>query len=391
MSSALEVIEATLASQRFDGVRAVIAAHAEAPKTPEQWFAFCETYQGQTDTILHRLKAAAPDAPLEQFVALTALTISVGLADSAGFPVSVRRQFDAMCREWVALEPHWADHFDLSNPRFVDVMQLATLHRVVAGEVAFALAPRLPHDFLFRCHPLHLPRLIGQIFWSMRGARPILPLHFNYARRNRLVVSQAEFERAVWRVAKMLEQNPRYTGISTNSWFHSAAVRETFPRLAWMRDLFIDGGAFAIDLEAGHADDIGYNSAKRKELYEQGKFLPRHTLILWPRDSVLAWAASRPDLKDEDEALIAPPGEGARYSLPSPPPRPSTRWNSPLHLWDGVKWRRRFGIKYWAALLLIPSAVAAGLVGMAFGLSWDLPTFAIAALVVLTAQYYVSQ
>lgn len=390
-ASTANEIEAALGGNWFDAVRQAVAAFDDAPKTPQQWFDFLRSYGDAERRLLRRLKAVAPGAPVEAFASLNAALVSLDHADAAGLPRSVRRRFDDMCREWAAMDTYWVDHFDVDNPRFYDVAELATLHRVLAGEAAFAFGERLPFDFFLRCHPLHLPNFVVQMIWSMRRAAPILTLHFHYARRNRLVVSQLEFERALWRMAKTLEMNPRYAGISTNSWFHSVAVREAFPRLAWMRDVFLDGGAYAIDFEAGHAEDIGYNSAKRKELNEQGKFLPRHTLVLWPRDAVLTWAASRPDLKDpNDREIIAPHGR-LRLSIGSPKPRPNTRWNSPLHLWDSVRWRRRFGAKYWAAVLLGPGLLAAAVFGALTGWAWGLLALCAGVLTAYVVQYYVSQ
>jgi hypothetical protein len=390
--SLADVCAAALADERFADVRAAVAASSDLPQTPAGWFEFCANYSFPHDQDrLRRLKARTSGGPIERYAALNALLAALERVGEHSLTPSIRRQFEAVAREWAAMAPHWADHFDLEGYRFVDIVRLASLNRFLAGDVGFEFMRRLPYSFIFRCHPLNLPGLLAQVFGPMRGAGPALSLHFNYARRNQLILPQKEFERALWRMAKVLERNPELTGVTSNAWFHSEALRETFPRLVWMRDLFLGADAYAVDLEPGHAEDIGHNSAKRKELYDAGKFMPRHTLVLWPRASVLAWAAARADLADADEAPIATPaGKGPR-SIPSPRPRPHAKANSPLRWWDGAALRHRYGLKYWAALLGGPSLLAAAACGFAFSWIWAAPAFILAALAMLTLQYYVSQ
>jgi hypothetical protein len=396
MAAAAETVSAkssaeALADERFAAVRAAIAASADAPKTPADWFDFCAHYSYEAADRLRRIKAEGLGGPVEHYAALNAMSVALERIGSRPITSSIRRQLESVAQDWVCFAQHWADHFDVESPRFVDVVRLASLSRFSAGDVNFEFMPRLPYSFMFRCHPLHMPALVRQIYGPMRGAAPSLSLHFNYARKNQLILPQKDFERALWRMAKVLECNPELTGITSNAWFHSEALREAFPRLVWMRDVFTDADAYAVDLEPGHGEDIGHNSAKRKELYEAGKFMPRHTLVLWPRDSVLEWAAPRVDLADPDEAPVTPPaGKGPR-SVRSPAHRPHAKANSPLQLWNGEKLRQLFGLKYWAALIGAPSLAVGLACGFMVGWIWAAPAFILTTFAVLTLQYYVSQ
>lgn len=384
--------ESALAGERFAAIRAATAASDDAPKSAQDWFAFCANYSGEADAERVRaLKAASAGGPVEHYAALNAISAALERVHECGLPPSIFNQTEALAQEWANGEAHWVDHFDVESPRFIDVVRLASLNRFRAGDLCFEVMPRLPFSFLFRCHPLHMPGLLKQVLGPMRGAAPALSLHFNYARRNQLILPQKDFERALWRMAKMLERHPALTGITSNAWFHSEALRDPFPRLIWMRDVFTSADAYAVDLEPGHAEDISHNSAKRKELYEAGKFMPRHTLVLWPRESVLAWAAARPDLADPVEMPVTPPVETYARSVKSPRTRPHRKSNSSLRLWDGTGLRQRFGMKYWAALFGAP-ALAAGLAcGFVFGWLWAVPALILTALAMLALQYYGSQ
>jgi hypothetical protein len=391
-SSVAELCANALADERFAPVRAALTASTDnALKTPSDWFEFCANFSYDAAEELRRIKAAASGGPVEQFAALNAMSVALTRVDEQPITASIRRQLESVAQDWASFAPHWADHFDVDSPRFVDVVRLASLSRFSAGDVNFEFMPRLPYSFMFRCHPLHMPGFLMQLYGPMRGGAPALSLHFHYARKNQLILPQKDFERALWRMAKVLERNPELTGITSNAWFHSEALREAFPRLVWMRDVFIGADAYAVDLEPGHGDDIGHNSAKRKELYEANKFIPRHTLVLWPRDSVLEWAASRADLADADEAPVTPPARKGPRSVRSPAHRPHAKANSSLQLWNGEKLRQRFGLKYWAALIGAPALVAALACGFVFGWIWAALAFILTAVLVLTLQYYVSQ
>jgi hypothetical protein len=40
-----------------------------------------------------------------------------------------------------------------------------------------------------------------------------------------------------------------------------------------------------------------HRSPERKRAYEEGRLKPTLGLVIWPRDEMLAWASSRPDLE----------------------------------------------------------------------------------------------
>ncbi len=369
-----------------------------APSDAQEWFRLLHGYPHETEDEFRRLAVALPaDAAaagvrVEHYAAIAALTVAVPRVNAERVPNSVKRLYAAFASEIAARAGHWESHFDVANWRFNDLAHLASLRRFPAGEINFEAGVRLPAYHALCIHPLDLPGFLTELAFAVGGTRPFMSLHFHYARPNTLVAPQIEFERSLWRVAKAMELQPDIKALISNSWFHSPRVAETFPRLGWMRDVFVNGGAYAVDMEPGRPADIGYNSARRRQLYEEGKFCPRQTLILWPRDDVLRWANSRPHLaSDGDTPPAAPPSRRYHIRIAPPGPARAAKHNSPLTLWDGVAAYARGPMRYVLLVLALPALMIAALAGVSLGWLTVLPAFAIALLAAHAAQYFLSQ
>ena len=369
-----------------------------APTDAEGWFRLLHGYPHATEAEFRRIAAALPaDAAaagvrIEHYATLQALTVAAPRMNAERVPNSVKRLYATLCNEIAARAKHWESHFDVASWRFNDVAALASLRRFPAGEVGFQFVPRLPAYYPLRIHPLDMAGFFCEVAFAVRGTGPVISLHFNYARANALVLPQIEFERSLWRIASALDYHPRVRALISNSWFHSPRVAESFPRLAWMRDVFTAGGAYAVDMEPGSAADIGYNSAKRRQLYDEGKFCPRQTLIIWPREDFLSWAISRPELASEGETPPAAP-QRARWRIRITPPGPSraAKHNSSVTLWEGIAAYSRGPAKYVFLVLLLPALIAAVLAGVALGLLAAIPAFAAALAGAHIFQYFFSQ
>jgi hypothetical protein len=386
-----------LADPKFAGLNERLPG---APRDAEGWFALLGGYphDGESYASMVRMVAALPaDAAaagvkVEHYAVLQALTVAAPRMNAEPVPNSVKRLYATLCCEIAARAKHWESHLDIGSWRFNDVAHLASLRRFPAGEVGVQFWPRLSLFYPLRIHPFDLVGFLCEVAFAVRGIGPVASLHFNYARANSLVMPQIEFERSLWRIAKTLEYHPRVKALTSNSWFHSPRVAETFPRLAWMRDVFTNGGAYAVDLEPGHAADIGYNSVKRKQLHDEGKFCPRQTLIIWPREDLLSWAASHPEFADEGETPPAAP-EPKRWRIRIKPPGPSraAKRNSPIMLWDGIAAYSRGAAKYVFLVLVLPALAVAVVAGLGFGWLAAVPAFAIGLAAAYIVQYFFSQ
>ena len=92
------------------------------------------------------------------------------------------------------------------------------------------------------------------------------------------------------RIAEMLERHPEMKGMYSSSWFNDPALADISPRLAYLRRVPTENGAWLFrvgeDIEGGALA----KSATRRKLHEDGKYIPTAYLVVWPRRKIIAWA-----------------------------------------------------------------------------------------------------
>jgi hypothetical protein len=103
------------------------------------------------------------------------------------------------------------------------------------------------------------------------------------------------------RMAEMLALNPDVLGIVSMAWFYDPLVAQITPNLAYVQDP-IAHGAFRVHIgsDPQQVRNAIFRSLPRRELYEQGTYMPTSYLIAWPRNSLISWAkrlAAGPDPK----------------------------------------------------------------------------------------------
>ena len=106
---------------------------------------------------------------------------------------------------------------------------------------------------------------------------------------------------------ELLKQDKRIKGVFGVSWFYDPQLTEISPRLVYLRKLFTDNGGrvFYIGPNEQATKDALTRSQTRRDLYEQGKYVPTHYIIIWSRKDVLAWAdkySSEPDVESGNNA-----------------------------------------------------------------------------------------
>lgn len=104
------------------------------------------------------------------------------------------------------------------------------------------------------------------------------------------------FHEAGWdafyrRVAGLLLLHPEVHGVVGTAWFFDPQLDVVSPRLRYLRNP-LARGAFLV---AGRTtqfdiDSATTNSDARKQLYEQGRYVPVPHTLVWPRQALLRWA-----------------------------------------------------------------------------------------------------
>ncbi len=105
-------------------------------------------------------------------------------------------------------------------------------------------------------------------------------------------VSPAGWTECFKRIAPVLKANPDVRGVVQVSWFYDPVVTDISPRLAYLRSIQTDNGAFLIRLgpSAYDRENATAKSETRRKLVEEGRYEPTGYLVAWPSQRLIDWA-----------------------------------------------------------------------------------------------------
>jgi hypothetical protein len=92
-------------------------------------------------------------------------------------------------------------------------------------------------------------------------------------------------------IADLLEINPHMRGLVVTGWLYDPQLATVSPRLTYLREVPMSGGARLIRIGTGPHDisRATEKSATRRALYEEGKYIPVSYSIVWDRDDLIRW------------------------------------------------------------------------------------------------------
>lgn len=272
----------------------------ENPSHPAAWFDLLLGFPGDKTAMgrLRAMKAAAetrggfPRGSFERFATLQAFQAALPRLSALPVDASAKWLFCETCAQVADAGERLTAHFDLDHPAFFQMAHLATLRWFAAGQWCFEFM-RFAWWWLLKINPLDWPGLIRELALGFGGREPTIGTHLWAWWSNPHLILPRDYQDALLRIARTMALRPEIKGLTIEGWSYSASLGELFPRLAWLRQFFVERGAYLVDMgpvppESGFL--VG--SAKRRQLYQEGQFRPRRTLILWRREAVLAWAAS---------------------------------------------------------------------------------------------------
>jgi hypothetical protein len=345
---------------------------------------------------VRRLKREAsehgPGAPfaVERFLALQAYLVALPRLLEMPVPDSIKRQFCITCRDITSTLRRPDERLALESDAFAELAQIVTLRRLHAGELSFDVM-RMPFSWLLKAHPFDLPGFLREVCFGMRGVGPLVMPHINYWRVNRLFLRKRDHDRAIWRIAQFVEDQPAIKGVAYSSWLFAVENREASPHIGWMREFFAAENAQIIDAGPALAD-AGFlvGDERRRQLYASGVFRPRETILLWSRADVLAWAHRHPELADDVGDRAARPAlesaVGARAQTPA------RRWRSGR--WTLIDGRRLLYYRprlYIALVLALPALLGSSAAGAIWSAAVMAPTFVVLVTCLWVFQYFFLQ
>jgi hypothetical protein len=242
------------------------------------------------------LCASIPSDPSQCVVERTLLMLASqhAIREVLSLPVSdgVKELFAAEFQFFAAPPPAWAPHFKWDDVRFLEMARIATLRRFPAGQFHWELAA-FPRSWVARAsQPL---RLLAHVA-GMGGFAPLFEMHLNERRKNRLIVLEQEANLTYYRAARSIEKQPEVRGVMMASWLFCETTAQVTPRLSWLRQGPLSGGASVFDLGLARPDS-GFmtGSEERRKLNEQGAYRPKFACVLWPRKALIEWANRHPE------------------------------------------------------------------------------------------------
>lgn len=105
-------------------------------------------------------------------------------------------------------------------------------------------------------------------------------------------VNERGFDNAFCRTAELLLRKNDVRGYVGTSWLHDPPLSFVSPHLAYFQKWPREGGAFLLRHATEHSDiESAIRTSKtRRQLFQEGKYIPVCYSMLWPRDKLIAWA-----------------------------------------------------------------------------------------------------
>ncbi len=177
----------------------------------------------------------------------------------------------------------------LDHDLFHKEFGIATLRLYVAG--ARLVDPRcgVPRSLLGRGTPADWLRSTSAIA-SIGGFRPYFQIHTH---KFMLETFNEEGSNECYRCcAELYELFPEVLGMFGSSWFYDPALATVSPRLAYLREVPLRGGAKLLYVASGGEaiDNALAKSATRRRLYEEGRYRPKNYMLIWGRRRQQEWA-----------------------------------------------------------------------------------------------------
>ena len=202
-------------------------------------------------------------------------------------------------RQYVRIARHddrFLPHCRLEADVFLKEFGLATL-RLYAG----ASSVIDPHSGVGRSlmWKAGLARLPARALFFARagGFKPYFEVHVN---KLYLEEFNEEGRNECYRCcAELYALHPENLGMFAGSWFYDPAVAQVSPRLAYLREIPVAGGARCM-LDSYNDQALANATATsptRRALVDAGRYRPASYALVWPRRAQLAWAKQHPSKK----------------------------------------------------------------------------------------------
>lgn len=134
-------------------------------------------------------------------------------------------------------------------------------------------------------------RSLPYFLFNLKGFRPVYEMHMHAPLKTSFNVEG--WNQCFKRICELLLINPDIKGVSCVSWWYDPALETISPRLAYLRQQPLEGGAriFFVATDKYAKSGAIEKSKTRRKLYERGQYCPKLFLMIWSRDDLIRWAS----------------------------------------------------------------------------------------------------
>lgn len=185
------------------------------------------------------------------------------------------------------------ESFDLTNDLFLKDFGLVALRLLAGAAQLLDVRCGVPRSMVWRGSVKRIPHNLAR-FWRLGGFRPLIQIHTHL--RNKEDFNEAGWNECYRCCADLYASHPRLLGMFGSSWFYDPALQQISPRLNYLREVPLEGGATLSFVERG-GEAIGNalsTSASRRQLFDEGKYIPTSYMLIWDRQSQIHWAERHP-------------------------------------------------------------------------------------------------
>jgi hypothetical protein len=189
-------------------------------------------------------------------------------------------------------EPGFYMHYE---DKFLKELGVCSLRVIPAGAQKISLSP-LPKKFIFMEGMPQFINALSFLLFDVKGFNKFYTMHTDSHDPYLMSEFNADgWRRYLVRTADILKMDPTVSGIFGRSWFFDPRLEDISPKVCYVRDLTLESGGkifYVGDAVEGIHDAI-YKSPTRKRLYNDGKYIPKEYIAIWPRKTLISWAENQ--------------------------------------------------------------------------------------------------
>lgn len=194
--------------------------------------------------------------------------------------------------EWISTNLTGAeDWLEFDHDTFQKEFGLATLRLYVCGAQLVDHQCGVPRSMVLTGGSAQVLSRIAY-FFRAGGFKPFFQIHTHVHRLEHF--NEAGWNECYQCCAELYSVHPEVLGMCGGSWFYDPKVKEISPRLRYLQDIPVAGGArlFRTGPSEDCTNDALSTSPTRRDLFNRGIYQPCGYALVWDRASQSGWAAA---------------------------------------------------------------------------------------------------